>query len=180
MNDQNNSKTEIHIQPVGFVKSELKEMTLRPDVDIEPEIRKEQTRSYHQRIKKVVSELIIHPEFEELLDGIEAFSHIMVLFWPHLMPEDRRRLKKVHPMGRRDIPLQGIFATRSPARPNPILVSSVPLLERQKNTLRVKGLEALDGSPIVDIKPVTRLNDGIESPTVPEWIRQIHKNLKSN
>ena len=169
----------ITITPIGVVHSEIKEVNFRPDVDVDPEIRKAQTREYHRKNKNTVSELMIYPEFAEALDGIDAFSHIVVLFWPHLLPEDRRNLRKVHPMGRKDVPQQGIFATRSPARPNPVLVSSVQILERQGNILRVKGLEALDGSPVIDIKPVTRLNDGVENPTFPEWIKQLHEELES-
>ena len=103
----------------------------------------------------------------------------MVLFWPHKREEDRRNRTTVHPMGRKDLPQQGIFATRSPARPNPVLVSSVQLLERSGNILRVKGFEALDQTPIIDIKPVTRHYEGVENPTVPDWIKQISEELES-
>ena len=167
------------LTPIGVVRSEIKKITFRPDVDVDPEARKAQIREYHQKHKNIVAELVVYPEFEEALDGIDAFSHIVVLFWPHRLPEDRRNLRKVHPMGRKDVPQQGIFATRSPARPNPVLVSSVALLGRQGNILRVKGLEALDGSPVIDIKPVTQLNDGVKNPTFPEWIKQLHAELES-
>ncbi|MFO7751201.1 MAG: TrmO family methyltransferase [Desulfobacteraceae bacterium] len=78
------------------------------------------------------------------------------------------------------MPRQGIFATRSPARPNPVLISSVRLLERSGNVLRVQGLEALDQSPIIDIKPVTRHYEGIENPTVPDWIKEISEESDSH
>jgi len=177
MNNQKKAK-EICIYPIGYVESELKEISFRPDVDIEPEERKKQLKKNYKKIKDVKSKIYIDPEYEELLDGIEGFSHILVIFWPHLLPEDRRNLKKVHPMGRKDIPLQGIFATRSPARPNPILVSSVELIERKNNVLYVKGLEALDESPIFDIKPVTRNFNKIENARFPEWIEKMYNDLK--
>ncbi|MBW1894809.1 MAG: tRNA (N6-threonylcarbamoyladenosine(37)-N6)-methyltransferase TrmO [Deltaproteobacteria bacterium] len=168
----------IVLMPVGYIRSRITKLAFSPDGDIDPEERKRKVRSRHQQVKQSISELEIDPDYEDLLDGIDAFSHILVLYWPHLLPEKERGLKKVHPMGRKDIPEQGIFATRSPARPNPVLVSSVQLLERNKNVLRVQGLEALDGSPILDIKPVVREKDGIENPRFPDWIKEIHKDLE--
>ena len=64
-----------------------------------------------------------------------------------------------------------------PARPNPVLVSAVPLLERHQNTLKVKGLEAVDGSPVIDIKPYSASYYGAENATVPEWMAQLHREL---
>ena len=90
----------------------------------------------------------------------------------------RRNLRKVHLMGRKDLPLQGIFATCSPARPNPILVSAVSLLERIGNVIKVKGLEAVDGSPIVDIKPYSKSYYSVDNPAVPEWMLQIQRDLE--
>jgi tRNA-Thr(GGU) m(6)t(6)A37 methyltransferase TsaA len=84
---------------------------------------------------------------------LKGFSHILVLYCPHLIDPERRKLRKVHPMGSKDLPRQGIFATCSPARPNPVLVSAVPLVARIKNVLQVRGFEAVDGSPIIDVKP---------------------------
>ncbi|MCA1785276.1 MAG: TrmO family methyltransferase [Desulfobacteraceae bacterium] len=67
------------------------------------------------------------------------------------------------------LPRQGIFATCSSARPNPVLVSAVPLLERHGNTLKARGLEAVDGSPVIDIKPYAASYYGAGNATVPEW-----------
>jgi tRNA-Thr(GGU) m(6)t(6)A37 methyltransferase TsaA len=119
----------------------------------------------------------INPKLSEILDGIEGFSHILVLYWPHLVPEKRRKLQKVHPMGRKDIPRQGIFATCSPARPNPVLVTAVRLLERNGNVLRVQGLEAVDGSPVVDIKPYNPRYYRVENPIVPEWMKKLQDEI---
>jgi len=102
---------------------------------------------------------------------------MLVLYWPHLIDPERRLLGKVHPMGRKDLPRQGIFATCSPARPNPVLVSAVPLLERTGNTLKVRGLEAVNGSPVIDIKPYTASCCGAENATVPEWMAQLHRQM---
>ncbi|MFH1153468.1 MAG: tRNA (N6-threonylcarbamoyladenosine(37)-N6)-methyltransferase TrmO [Pseudomonadota bacterium] len=168
------------IRPVGYVEGGITQTTSNSDEDMDPVERKEQVRRHHEMIKSHVSTLTLLPEYEELLDGIEAFSHIIVFFWPHELDRERLTLKKVHPMGRKDIPLQGIFATRSPARPNPILMSPVRLIQRQGRQLRVQGLDALDQSPILDLKPVIRKDDGIKDLIVPEWILQIRRDLSGD
>jgi tRNA-Thr(GGU) m(6)t(6)A37 methyltransferase TsaA len=168
----------MHLKPVGVVRSQIKSPMLHAgEADIELRERIDKVREYHQKAESTVCELAIFPEWEELLEGIEGFSHILVLYWPHLIEPKRRNLKKVHPMGRKDLPRQGIFATCSPARPNPILVSAVPLVERLGEVLRVKGLDAVDGSPILDIKPYVQPYCWAEHTTVPAWMEQIHKEL---
>jgi tRNA-Thr(GGU) m(6)t(6)A37 methyltransferase TsaA len=170
---------QMQLKAVGVVRSEIKSPMLQAgESDLELQEQMTKIRDYHQKIKNIVCELFIFPEWAELLDGIEGFSHILVLYWPHLIEPERRSLRRVHPMGRKDLPVQGIFATCSPVRPNPILVSAVQLLERRGSVLKVKGLEAVDGSPIVDIKPYVQSYYGVESPTVPDWMAQIHRELE--
>jgi tRNA-Thr(GGU) m(6)t(6)A37 methyltransferase TsaA len=172
---------QMQLRPVGLVRSEIKTpMPQAGEAGMEPKERMEKVRKYHQKVKNIISELVIFPQWEELLEGIEGFSHILVLYWPHLIEPERRNLKKVHPMGRKDLPRQGIFATRSPARPNPVLVSVVRLLERIGNVLKVKGLEAVDGSPIIDIKPHVQPYYGAEQPTVPAWMERARKELETD
>jgi len=178
MNDNQNRLVPMHLTPVGEVRSEIKTpLLLAGESDIELQERMEKIREYHRRIENSICELFIFPQWAELLDGLDGFSHILVLYWPHLIDPQRRNLRKVHPMGRKDLPLQGIFATCSPARPNPVLLSAVPLLERIGNVIKVKGLEAVDGSPIIDIKPYTWSYCGVDNPAVPEWMHQIQKDL---
>jgi tRNA-Thr(GGU) m(6)t(6)A37 methyltransferase TsaA len=169
----------ITLNPIGFVRSEIKESMLGTDEEgLSLKERTEKVREKHKKLKKMVSELIIKPELNEILDGIEGFSHILVLYWPHLIPPERRELRKVHPMGRKDVPKQGIFATCSPARPNPILVTAIKLLERKENVLKVQGFEALDGSPILDIKPYNPGYYRIDNPSVPEWMEKFHREFE--
>jgi tRNA-Thr(GGU) m(6)t(6)A37 methyltransferase TsaA len=123
---------------------------------------------------RAVSELIIYPEFEGMLDGIDGFSHLMVLYWSHLIPEKRRRTMKVHPLGSQEFPLVGTFATHSPARPNSILVTVVHLLEHKGNILKVTGLDALNGSPILDIKPYLPDRQNLKDVRMPDWMRKMH------
>jgi len=85
------------------------------------------------------------------LDGLEVGDDIIVVTWFH---RARRDVLKVHPRSDRRIPLTGVFATRSPDRPNPLGFHRVKVRTITKNRLRVGPLEAIDGTPVVDIKPV--------------------------
>jgi len=118
---------------------------------------------------KTVSEIIIDESLAEALDGLEDYSHLIVLYWMHRLREGGTPLKQ-RPMGRLDRPLRGLFALRTPNRPNPIGKMTVRLLERRGNVLRVEGLDALDGSPVVDIKPYMPGYDGAPDATVPPWV----------
>ncbi len=119
-----------------------------------------------------VSEIVINEDLKDVLDGIDDYSHLAVFFWPHQVPQERRSTLKVHPLGNPEFPLVGVFATRSPVRPNPILETVVKLLERKDNILRVSGLDALDGSPVIDIKPYNPDTD-IGEIKIPDWMRQV-------
>ncbi len=93
--------------------------------------------------------LEIFPEYVEGLDRIEPGQTIVVLFW---LDRARRDALKVYPRGDRSQGLHGVFATRSPNRPNPIAVSELKVLNVDGNRIQVQGLDILDGTPIVDIK----------------------------
>lgn len=85
------------------------------------------------------------------LSGIQVGDDLIVLTWFHLAKRD---VLQVHPRGDMNRPLTGVFATRSPDRPNPIGLHRVTVLEIQTQNVRVAPIEAIDGTPIVDIKPV--------------------------
>jgi len=98
------------------------------------------------------SAIEVMPEFADALEGVEDQEYLWVLFWMHqLSPENRRRLR-THPMGDRSRTRRGVFALHSPCRPNPIGMTRVRLLSRGGNRLTVADLDALDGSPVLDIK----------------------------
>ena len=120
-------------------------------------------------LKEKTAEIEIDPGLTEALDGLEGFSHIIVLYWMHHAASGKLSLK-VHPMGRQDVPVQGIFAVRTPNRPNRIGKTTARLIERQGNILRVQGLDALDGSPVLDIKPYLPGYDSADNARVPAWI----------
>ncbi len=96
-------------------------------------------------------ELEILPQFEPGLADIEGFSHLIVLWvFDRLTPQDRLELTGTPPSDNRP---HGVFATRSPRRPNPIGFTVVELLSQDGRRLRVRGVDMLDGTPILDIKP---------------------------
>ncbi len=96
-----------------------------------------------------VGELEVFPQYGDALDGIESGQTIVVLFWLHQAARD---VLKVHPRGDRSRKIRGVFATRSPSRPNPIAISELKVTAVDNNRLQVSGLDILDTTPIVDIK----------------------------
>ena len=121
-----------------------------------------------------VSEIVLDGVPGEILDNVEDYSHITVIYWAHLVPPERRSVTRVHPIGNPDFPLVGVYATGSPVRPNSILVTTVRLLEREGNVLRVTGLDALDGSPVLDIKPYAPPRGELLQARVPAWMKQVN------
>ena len=77
---------------------------------------------------------------------------------------------KLHPKGKLELPEVGLFASRSPNRPNPVGKTTVRLLERRGNILKVEGLDAIDGTPVIDIKPYIPGRDSATDTKVPSWI----------
>jgi len=124
------------IEPIGYVRSELSDLESAPMQGDEgaPE-----------------AWLDITPQAVGGLAGIKSGNELILLTWLHLAD---RSVLQVHPRGDPNRPLTGVFATRSPDRPNPIGLHRVTVLEVPEQKLRVVPLEAIDGTPIVDIKPV--------------------------
>ena len=146
---------DVTLRPIGVVRSPVKETG--------------DWRDWSQ----VTSRIVIRPELADALLGLDTYSHIFVLFWPHLVPEDVRGSKPtLHPMDDPANPLQGVLATRAQIRFNPVLVSVVRLLKVEGNVLRVKGLDAVDGSPVLDVKPYIPQHDSIPEAEVPQWVTE--------
>lgn len=118
----------IEIRPIGFVKR------TSSDEDVKD--------------RSLVSKIVLKNEFVKGLDGIKDWSHVYVIFWMHEISDKEKML--VHLGGGRNV---GIFATRAPIRPNPIGLTLVELVKREENVLWVRGLDAFDGTPVLDIKP---------------------------
>jgi tRNA-Thr(GGU) m(6)t(6)A37 methyltransferase TsaA len=167
-------KPEIRLRAVGIVSSPLQEPSLvadSDDLEWRPQI------SGASEGQKVISELVIDSDLAGITDGLEDFSHLLVLYWAHRVDKHGRSIVRAHPMGRKDLPLVGIFATCSPARPNPICAMVVRLLERKGNVLKVQGLDAIDGSPIIDIKPYNPSYYAAEDVKVADWMAQIYREI---
>ncbi|HEY3930586.1 MAG TPA: tRNA (N6-threonylcarbamoyladenosine(37)-N6)-methyltransferase TrmO [Candidatus Koribacter sp.] len=94
--------------------------------------------------------LELDPKYADALLGLKAGDEILVLTWLH---EARRETLQVHPRRVANAPLTGVFATRSPDRPNPIGLHEVKVMEIAGTKIRVDAIECIDGTPIVDIKP---------------------------
>lgn len=138
----------IVLNPIGYVKTEA----------VGDEV-KDKSRT---------SQIVLRDNLVEALDGITGFSHLFVLFWLSQIPDEQRMIMKVHPRGRMDMPLLGVFTTRTNLRPNPIGLTLVELLKVEGNTLTVRGLDAFDGTPILDIKPFDSW-DTAKNARVPDW-----------
>ena len=119
--------------------------------------------------REVVSDIVVDGKLTEALDGLDEFSHLIILYWMHQLTPGRKLKLKVHPMGKPELPLVGRFATRSPSRPNPVGQATVQLLERRGNILKVKGLDAIDGTPVIDIKPYIPGYDSAADAKAPKW-----------
>jgi len=155
VNKLSGNTTPITLKPIATVKNDVKELG-RHDSE------------------QVVSEIVFNPDLADALDGVEEFSHIQVLFWMHLSPPGERAPHKTHPQMRQDLPLVGVLATRSPVRPNPLGLAVVKLLERKGNVLKVSGLDAIGGTPVVDIKPYLP-GDSFDNLQVPDWFHKLHQ-----
>jgi tRNA-Thr(GGU) m(6)t(6)A37 methyltransferase TsaA len=142
------SQPEIILKPIGVVKTTA----------VGDKV-KDKTRT---------SQIIINSDLTQALHGINDFSHLFVLFWLNKIPDEQRKTLKVRPRGRKDMPLLGIFATRTMLRPNPIGLTLVELINVKDNVLTVRGLDAFNETPILDIKPFDNW-DNAETAKVPEW-----------
>lgn len=108
--------------------------------------------------------------FEGALMGIEDFSHVWVFWWFDRNDTPAKRgILQVHPRGEKRNPLTGVFATRSPARPNLIALSLCKVQSIERNILRIEKIDAFDGTPVVDLKPYLPDLDRVEDVKLPDW-----------
>ncbi len=124
--------------------------------------------------KSVISQIVLDNELIEGLDGITGFSHLFVLFYLNQITDEQRKTLKVHPRGRTDLPLTGVFAVRTMLRPNPIGLTLVELVNVDGNVLTVRGLDAYDGTPVLDVKPYD-FWDMAENVKVAEWWKKLQE-----
>jgi len=129
-----------------------------------------------RRVSMVSGLVIIDHRFNATLNRIESYSHLIIIYHMHKVTGVKEL--KVHPRVRKEIAKVGGFATRSPNRPNPIGVTVVKLLGRRGNIVKVEGLDSVNGTPILDIKPYTYA-DRKAKIHVSEWTRSLLKNSRT-
>ena len=143
-----NSETPIIVKPIGVVVEGLPE-------------EKGGAGRYN-----IISTIRVLDEYKDGLKGLEDYSHAFIIYWMDRAPEPRILWK---PWGREDLPEVGVFATRFPGRPNPIGLSLVEIVEVGEGLLRVRGLDAWSGTPVIDIKPYDYY-DIVCCPRIPAWM----------
>ena len=133
---------EFRLVPIGIIRSPYREQGQVP---------------FQGRFSDEVSRIEVFPRYGPGLKDIERCTHLYVIYWAD--KASREELQVVTPWGPEP---KGVFACRSPSRPNPLNLCVVELLERKGNVLVVRGLDALDGSPLVDLKPYSSALDAVE------------------
>lgn len=135
----------------------------------------------------VEAEIEIFKEYGDALEGVDGFSYLIVLFYMHQTTEEQRKTLKVKPrrfirygLDLEALPLVGVFSVDSPHRPNPIGFTIVKVLERRGSILKVDGMDAFDGTPVLDLKPYTRERCKADI-QIPTWLKQllVSANLES-
>ena len=142
---------EINLKPIGVVRNIVKEPRFGSFADI-------------------VSEIMVDEKFTDALNGIEDYSHVIIVYW---MDKVKDYVITHRPQGNPDVPVVGIFACRCPQRPNPIAITTVRLMGRKGNKIKVKGLDILDGTPIIDIKPYWPIYDSVKDGKIPDWVNKL-------
>lgn len=119
-----------------------------------------------------VSLIILDEQYACGLKGLEEFSHAVILFHLDQARYEKERHLQRRPQNRDDMPLVGIFSQRGKDRPNRIGMTSVEIVSVEEGTLAVKGLDAIDGTPVLDIKPYYPAYDKKDA-SVPEWVDRL-------
>ncbi len=124
----------------------------------------------------VEAEIVLDPSLpEEALTGLDAFSHAVIVFHFDMIDPEKIAYGLRRPRGRDDMPEVGIFAQRGGPRPNRLGVTTVEILGLSGRSLRVRGLDAIDGTPVVDIKPVMRGFEPRGAVREPAWAVELMK-----
>jgi len=143
----------IQINPIGFIERK--------------------SINENDKDRSLKSKIVLNKSLTKAVDGITDFSHIYVIFWM-----DRVKNTKYlhHPSKNQDIDSIGIFATRAPIHPNPIELTLVELIKREENVIWVRGLDAYDKTPVLDIKPFPDWEHGkciiVNDYRVPKWLKK--------
>lgn len=115
------------------------------------------------------SEIELNDGLEDRLLGLEDYSHIVVIAWLDRTPEELRERPRAYPAGDDRLPLQGALALRGGARPNPISFTVCRLIGIEGGSVTVEGLDLIDGTPVLDLKPYIAFYDARSDATLPRW-----------
>jgi len=147
----------IELVPVGFVANSVKE-------------------TVDDNWGSVVSRLNIEPQFARGIRHLDQFSHAIIITYLHHSRFDPAKDLVRRPRGLGSMPEVGIFSQRAKDRPNPIGITTVKIVAVGDNYVDVRGLDAIDGTPIVDIKPYYLQFDSVPSAKTPPWVDELMKN----
>ncbi|MFC1898942.1 tRNA (N6-threonylcarbamoyladenosine(37)-N6)-methyltransferase TrmO [Chloroflexota bacterium] len=145
----------IHVEPIGYVEN-----SINTPID--------------SGWAKVESSIVLQEDLKPTLSGLNEFSHVVVVFWMHQAKPPSVLVRK--PQNRNDMPEIGILSQRSKHRPNPIGVTAVQLVRINGCCIVVHGLDAINGTPVLDIKPYYPEYDGRPEAIVPEWVNRLMSN----
>ncbi len=123
---------------------------------------------------EVISEIIMKPEYAPGLMGLDTFSHAFILTYLHEAKYEPKVHLRRHPQENPDLPMMGIFAQRARHRPNRIGITACEIVGITETSLKVRGLDAIDGTPILDVKPYVHYYDKKDA-TIPEWMDKMMK-----
>jgi tRNA-Thr(GGU) m(6)t(6)A37 methyltransferase TsaA len=145
--------------PPGSRRDTIKSICLNPV----GEVKKQGPRAW----------LRIYPDYVQALRGLAGFSHVWVFYWfdQNDTPEQRRTLE-VHPRRDPANPLTGVFACRSPERPNLIGLTACRIIKVGADEVEVADLDARDGAPLLDLKPYIPASDAVSGATTPGWLKR--------
>lgn len=139
------------IQPIGVAKNTVK-------------------KPRHGGFTDLTTDIFLDEKYAGALDGIDEYSHLIIVYWMHRVDT----CDLIHrPQGNPMVPVVGIFACRCPQRPNPIGITMVKLLSHYGSSLKVQGLDVLDKTPILDIKPYWPQYDEVKKTTFPNWVNYL-------
>jgi tRNA-Thr(GGU) m(6)t(6)A37 methyltransferase TsaA len=146
---------------------EMEQITLRAIGRVRSPVKSTPKPEYDWR--GIVSEIELEPGLAPGLEGLEGYSHVIVIYYADRATDPADMALRVRFKGDPDYPMVGVFASRSPYRPNPLGQKLARLLAVEGSKLRVEGLDAIDGTPVLDIKPFIPGYDSSPDATSPQW-----------
>jgi len=148
---------EIKLEPIGYVLSSV-------------------TERMDKNWGEIKSKIILNSEYTGALLGLENFSHVIIATYLHQAKYEKEKHLQRRPRNLETMPKVGIFSQRAKDRPNPIGITAVEIISVGDDYLEIKGLDAINETPVLDIKPYYQQYDKIDSAKVPEWVDRLMKN----